>query len=484
MIIPAVINETISVMATSPYGPTPPLPAPVGIPPSPGDFLTFPDKVLAFSSRSQDSDFAAPGWAVRTFASQLVSPVLLEIAFNGTSAASPIVTGISVMVHSALDFWLDVAASHSTDANFLSPTGANLALGAITNLAPYLTPNGINSIMQWTAEPIEDRDLGNEDFVQQQHSLVDPVNFRNYSRIDVANAVAAIEGKIALDYFGNHPAVPAQIDANNNGILSAAELQTFIDAGPGSGVSTIDQAFARLLGGTSSGSATRRTDFFDRIDGTTHGGIRINEVSHLADILLPDPNAFPIDAVMDSQNTEVALQGYLLAPDTLRNWADLTMHSPGTDFVGSEIPEEWRGLSPAETGALNAFEELDLTLPWPGRWSHIYYIYHPPGEQPITIPIGDLTSPPPGWEPTNTSSGILAATASVDSSVFDDDDDEHLAFAPSTGEGVAVSIAATDEDVTRIGDGSSEDGLDDSLDLALAEVSEELALAGLIDPIV
>ena len=486
MRIPAAINEAVSVIATYPYGPSRlgVGPFPVGVPGlEAGDFISYLDKVTAFSSRSQDSDFAAPGTAVRAFnapGSDLdlifgLNGAPINPRFNGTSAAGPVVSGISVMTFSALGFWIDVAASGMSNATFLSPTGATLNLGTITNLAAYWNPDGINSILQWTAEPRMDVDLVTEDAVSQQRSIFDPTQFRNYSRIDVANAVGAIEGKIALDYFVQNPTFLSVIDTSGNGIMSAFEIQAFVDATPSGSEMAATQAMARLLGGTSSGSAFRRTEFFDRIDGTFQGGIRVSEVPGLAQTILPGPDAFPITG-----RIEAADQGYLLAPNVNRNWLDLTVHDPGTDFLKGPIPSEFLGKSPDELGNLFAnvfFNPIDDPVPpgsggggGGGGGGECV-----PGEQ---CPRGSQTST------TSLTSSILAATATVDSTTSDTQtSDEDLAFAPSTGDAAEASVDSTsDAEVTSSGsvDGGATE-TDRSLDLALVELSDELALGGLGD---
>jgi hypothetical protein len=105
------------------------------------------------------------------------------------------------------------------------------------------------------------------------------------------------------------------------------------------------------------------------------------------------------------------------------------------------------------------------------------------------IPIGDLTSPPPGWTPTNgaAASGVLGATASVDSTMLDAQaGDDDLAYAPATGNGAGAPVGSTStaeaSSSTFLGNGASQDqGGGSALDLALAELSDELSLAGLSD---
>ena len=70
-----------------------------------------------------------------------------------------------------------------------------------------------------------------------------------YARVDIGNAVASIEGTIAIQYLMDHHIFPL-IDANNDGLISAQEIQDFTDTASQKGMAEAG-AMARLLGGTS-----------------------------------------------------------------------------------------------------------------------------------------------------------------------------------------------------------------------------------------
>src|SRR4029077_15277536 len=106
-------------------------------------------------------------------------------------------------------------------------------------------------------------------------------------RISVSNAVAAIEGSIAINYLLQHGTFNI-IDANKDGLITATEVQNFVDNSAAMGLPEAG-AMARLLGGTarSAGNGTtlpfgeqpdqpdalqRRFNFFDwAADGQLNG---------------------------------------------------------------------------------------------------------------------------------------------------------------------------------------------------------------------
>ena len=137
-------------------------------------------------------------------------------------------------------------------------------------------------------------------------NLPGSTNFRSYASINVANAVAAIEGYVAINYLLKHNIFPI-IDVNHDGIITAQELQGFVDNSAQMGY-----AGSRIHGGppgrhgdlhapcspastTRSSTRTRisrraeqrRFNFFNyAVDGMVTGGITINQYKELARVLL------------------------------------------------------------------------------------------------------------------------------------------------------------------------------------------------------
>jgi hypothetical protein len=66
----------------------------------------------------------------------------------------------------------------------------------------------------------------------------------------VSNAIASIEGTLAIQYLLNNHIFPL-IDGNNDGIITAQEIQNFTDSAATKGLAEAG-AMARFLGGTSS----------------------------------------------------------------------------------------------------------------------------------------------------------------------------------------------------------------------------------------
>ncbi len=67
--------------------------------------------------------------------------------------------------------------------------------------------------------------------------------------MSIGNAIASIEGTIAINYLINHHDFPL-IDTNNDGLITAEEIQNFTDTAAQKGLAEAG-AMARLLGGTS-----------------------------------------------------------------------------------------------------------------------------------------------------------------------------------------------------------------------------------------
>ncbi len=405
--LPAVLNEVISVTGSYPFpfqtgptatpndppiGPLGPFFGPFSIPPNDGltfpdlttaDTLIFQDRLLAAANRTYVTDFVAPAVDVPTFSRTFIGDNDENLVFDqvGTSLSAGIVTGGFTMLASALDFYSDVATRGETIHAYLNvpvgTTSLNFGPGTIRTLEAYANPDGINSILHWTAVPAKDADIPNDDPVTQPFSLARTTEFRDFSRIDVGNAVAAIEGSIALSYLFTTGTINL-IDTNNNGFITAQEIQNFVDISESAGLAEAG-AMARLLGGTDripgedpieggtdfltpsiqtgdapTGLTTqfeqpdqpdvlqRRFNFFDfAADGNLDGIVSIQQFEMLAHTLLPPPDSF---TVIDRQRGSAG--GFLVDGDPVRNYADLQRVLPTFAFVPFQTNLRFRNISP------------------------------------------------------------------------------------------------------------------------------------------
>lgn len=390
-IIPAVLNEVIDVVASYPFGPTPPLNGP---PLTLGgtlrctpdatafgtDTLAYTGKINAFSSRNQVSDFAAPGTCVSTYAVSLLGPQagpgavgtalpLAPIApnFNGTSASSPIVAGHFVFGFDVVAQWTAVAARGGViaandpaladlhqylvrDLSSAPGSDINLAIGgALPDFASYLNPDGINAILQWTAIPREDVNIGasittptgTEDDVEQQR-LLNSTRYRTYSHLNMANFISAVEGSVALRYFQANPAQLALLDASGGsaGVITINDIDRFVADNTRDASA---RAMARLLGGGDRIARVNRLAFLDIVqDERQNGGIVVSQIGTLISRLLPGNRDFVITDRHSSAN-----RAYALDSTALRNYHDLNFLSRST-MLSPSFPAEFRNFSPAD----------------------------------------------------------------------------------------------------------------------------------------
>ncbi len=348
------------------------------------DAVIFKDKLLVASNRSLTTDYTAPAldipsWS-RTVSGTIGGTVAGSVGgtggnatfgFNnfqegGTSLSSAVVTGSFAMVASALDFWGDIAATNGVTVNgyLTTPVGArqlNFGKGGVIDLSAYANPDSINSILQWTAVPATDAP-NTLDTVDPPTLMRNNENYRSYARIDIGNAIAAIEGSIALNYLFQHGSFDL-IDANKNGLITAQEIQNFVDNSSNIGLPEAG-AMARLLGGTArtptvgAQSTTagetpdqpdvlsRRFNFFEyAADGEQNGAVTIDQLRLLAKNLLPAPDAF---VVVDRQRASI--NGFLLDPRPLRNISDLRFVKPTYAFIPKSQVARYKNISPAKFG--------------------------------------------------------------------------------------------------------------------------------------
>ena len=244
---------------------------------SSADLLQYNDRILGSVNRSVTTDFAAPAIDVPTFRRRFslittsggtstnssgVGDPANHMTFSqvGTSMSSAIVTGAYSMVASALDYWISLNQSSgaTSDAYLTTPVGVNtLSFGthAFKDLSAYNNPDGINGILAYTAVPAADvNDSGSLstppliDTTDRQHHFAGSTSAPNYARVSIGNAIASIEGTIAINYLLAHNDFPL-IDTNNDGLITAQEIQNFTDTAATKGLAEAG-AMARLLGGT------------------------------------------------------------------------------------------------------------------------------------------------------------------------------------------------------------------------------------------
>lgn len=452
MSLPAVLSEMISVTGTYPFpyaedartGPDDPSPGAAPRPPAPilltgsnrsvstgatllttgsnsgvtvvtGDQILFKDKLLVASNRATGTDFVAPAIDVPTFRRTFIGDLNSFNVFreSGTSLSAGVASGSFALVASALNYWTSLAHTvdgATVDAYLTQPVGArSLTFGShgVLDLSLYANPDGVNSILQWTAVPAVDEpntlDTVNPD------PLFGSEQFRNFSRIDVGNAIAAIEGAVALDYLFAHGAFDT-IDGNKDGLITAQEIQTFTDNAATIGVPE-QGAMARFLGGTarlpSVGTTAagespdnddvlqRRFNFFDyAANGELKGVISIDRLKDLAHRLLPTPDSFTINDRQRASNV-----GWLLKAEPVRNYAGFQHLLPTYAWVPKRIAQKFAHRSPARFGVNR--KEL------PGTANPLYTLFQAPRPKVAAAANNNNTNdrpnnPTPAASPANT----------------------------------------------------------------------------------
>lgn len=449
--IPGILNESVQVAATYPYNSAldifDPDGRPLGPPVAPdptdpsgfirctleaGDLAAYTGKLTAFSNRSVTTDFAAPGTCVSTFTpsffngnfgpifafASAIVPAPLDPFFNGTSAAAPVVTGHFVFGFDVIQEWMKVIAR----GGVISPTDPDEGLrnlnqyltrdlgltttisvgGAVPGLGAYLNTDGVNSILQWSAQPWEDVNAGEsflfenglEDDVRQER-LIGSARFRTYSEPSLANFLSSVEGTIAVNYFIAHPADLAMLDsatAFSPGLITAADIDTFV---ANSTKSASARAMARMLGGSDRIARINRLTFLDLVqDGRQDGGIFTSSLTTLSSKLLPLPNEFVITNRAASADKHYALDG-----QALRNYHDLKFRP---DMV-AKIGKKYRNKSPDQirlgTGGDASFRflprpEIDLVSPGAARVPDYKIIGRDGNRGSLLPPTGPFDPPP------------------------------------------------------------------------------------------
>ena len=203
-------------------------------------------------------------------------------------------------------------------------------------------------------------DVNDINTVSTPYQLPNSTAYPSYARVSVGNAVAAIEGYEAIQYLTQHHDW-SLINTTHDGLITAQQLQTFVNNAASMGVPEAG-AMAALLGGTATygpvlaginnevfnenpdqpGAEQRRFNFFDyAADGQLNGSISINEFKMLGRTLLPSPDAFTI---VDRQRA--AANGFLLAPSTPRNFVGLKYLKPSFLWIPKSTVARYRHISP------------------------------------------------------------------------------------------------------------------------------------------
>ncbi|WP_165065201.1 hypothetical protein [Paludisphaera rhizosphaerae] len=349
------------------------------------DFNIWADRIPGSVNRGITTDFAAPSIDVPTFRRRLDTTTIsgtttttnddanrLTFTQVGTSMSTGILTGAYSMVSSALNYWtnLNKAQGLTADAYLTTPVGVNsLNFGAhgIGDLSAYNNPDGINGILAWTAVPVYDVNDGSSVATPALLSTTDKQNkFEGanvapaYARVSISNAIAAIEGTEALNYLISNNYLTL-IDANNDGLITAQEVQSFTDTAATKGLAEAG-AMARLLGGTASyaqpdvginntafnenpdqaGALQRRFNFFDYVaNGKLNGAVSIDSLKMLAGTLLPSADAY---VIVDRQRASA--NGFLVDPQAQRNTTALQHKLPQFMWVSKAQVAKFRGMNP------------------------------------------------------------------------------------------------------------------------------------------
>ncbi len=370
-----------------------------------GDFVQYANRIGAAVNRSNTTDFAAPDVNVPTFRRTFTLPTgttsttagsptdHLTFTQVGTSMSAAIVTGSYALVSSALNYWITLAQSngYTADAYLNTPVGTdslNFGKHSVKNLSAWNNPSGINGILAWTAVPAVDTNDGGS--VSTPPTTFGGQSYRSFASINVANAVAAIEGYEAINYlFAHHDW--GYIDTNHDGLITAGEVTTFVDNANSMGLPEAG-AMAALLGGTATYSAVepglnnevfnenpddpaaeqRRFNFFDyAADGQLNGSITMNELRMLSRILLPSPDAYTI-----TDRQRASANGWLLAPTAQRNFVALQHTLPTFEWVSKRQVAKYRNISPAKFG-------VDQGIP-PGYTFPLYTLFDATPASPTT----------------------------------------------------------------------------------------------------
>ena len=195
--------------------------------------------------------------------------------------------------------------------------------------------------------------------------------------------MAAIEGSEAIHYLLAHHDFQI-IDANHDGLITAQELQNFVNNAASMGLPEAG-SMAALLGGTATYSAVepglnnevfnenpddpaaeqRRFNFFNyAASGELTGSISISQYRMLSRILLPPPDSY---AITDRQRASA--NGFLVDPTAQRNFVALQRILPKFEWVPASKVAKYRSISPSRF-------KVGRGLP-PGTYFPLYTLFDP-----------------------------------------------------------------------------------------------------------
>jgi hypothetical protein len=384
-----------------------------------GTFITYSDRILGATNRSDTTDFAAPALDAPTFRRTFTGDGADPLTFNqaGTSVSSAIVTGAYTLVSSALDYWNQINQSATTDSAYLTGSVAantlSYGVNGLANLTAYNNPNGINAILAYTAVPAAD--------VNDNLSLAGPPTVlgssqpRSYARVSVGDAIAAIEGKIAMTYLLQHGTFNI-IDANHDGQITAQEIQNFVDNSTAMGLPEAG-AMAQLLGGTARAgigntftldgeqpdqpdALQRRFNFFDySVHGKLQGSISINQFRLLNKYILPSSTGYQI-----TDRLRASANGFLIAPTAQRNFKSLQHLSPRYEFVPKSAYVKYKGTSPDQFGVNQGLKATTSNGP-------VFTLFDGPTHKSTTKAKAKTKATSTTTASTTAASSILATTA-------------------------------------------------------------------------
>jgi hypothetical protein len=436
----------------------------------------YADRVLAAANRSVTTDFAAPAADIPTFRRTFNLATIttttgttttttdpndhLTFTEGGTSLSAGIVAGSFALVSSALNYWANMNTNGVTSDGYLtSPVGVNtLNFGphAFKDLTAFNNPDGINAILAWTAVPVLDPNDGLSQ--SQPPYLFGTGEFRNFARVDVGNAIAAIEGTEAIQYLLDHNIFPI-MDTNHDGTITAEELQTFENNATKLGLPEAG-AMARLLGGTDStpnaqvtsfnelpdqaGALQRRFNFFDyAADGQLNGSVTIAQFKMLAHTLLPLPDAY---AIVDRQRASV--NGFLVAPSVQRNFTALQHLLPKFEWVPKGALLKYRNITPDRFGINRLKRNVDL----PGNQYPVWTLFTDQGVQSGVVSATSTKTTTKGTTAQGTRSATTATTGNTQA---DNGSTSTTTSTTPTGTGTSASTATTGTTVTSTSSSTS-----------------------------
>ena len=266
-------------------------------------------------------------------------------------------------------YWTNLATSsgYTADAYLNTPVGVDFA--QLRQAAPSRTwrpgTRPAASTASWPGRPCRRPTPTTAAASRRRRRSPADTTYRSYATINVANAVAAIEGYEAIHYLTAHHDWK-YIDTNHDEVITAQEVhelrrQFGRDGHARSGRHGRSAWVARPPTAPSQpglnnevfnenpddpAAEQRRFNFFDyAADGQLNGSVTINEFKMLGRILLPSPDAYTI-----TDRQRASANGFLLAPTAQRNFVALQHTLPTYQWVSAAQVKKYRNVSPAQFG--------------------------------------------------------------------------------------------------------------------------------------